>query len=174
MTEIYEQVIQKHNVLLTEAEKFRDELADMLNFDWRIRGRSGDTPRKRQLLAAFMHEAYFGKIALRDIALLCGYRSRERHSMVLYSVDKIRDFVSIGDKEIMPFYKQLKTVYRNFDFMEYKPEEEMVTYTHHLYRSQHERVKADAKKRNVSMASIVREALDVYYEDQLEKLPNQE
>lgn len=154
-----------------EAEQFRDELAEMLNFDWRVRGRSGSTPSKRHLLAAFMHEAYKGRISIKEIGAMCGYGAKNQHTMVLYAAQKIKDFVSVNDREIMPFYKQLRTVYRNFNFATFEPEEEMVHYTHHLYRSQHERIKADAKKCGVSMASIVRDAINVYYEDQLEKPP---
>ena len=121
--------------IIEEAERFRDELADVLNFqDWRTRGRSGEAPTRRQILSAFMYEAYNGKISVSKIAHLCGYRSKQRHTMIFYGVNKVKSLLSINDKKTVPLYRQARKVFREFEFKA-EPEKKREFLTKSVYIS---------------------------------------
>lgn len=158
-----------------EAEKFRDELAEMLNFDWRVRGGEKDKSTRRHLLVAFMYEAYQGQIGMRDIALMCGYRAKQRHVMVQYAVGKIKDLVSIGDKDVLPLYKQLRTVLREFNFEatkeEVPPELKTVRFDLFLKQWQYDLLKKQANKDGDSMSGIIRGLINEKYEYKIESEP---
>lgn len=149
--------------IILEAERFRDRLADALNIpNWRVRGRSGDMATRRQIMCAFIHEAYAGKISLNDIATMCGYASRSRHTLVLYAVKKITDFISTGDRIATPLYKQARGVYRTFEFTEKptKTETKRVSFCT-LTVEQRRYIEGEAAKRQVSMSQVIGECIDV-------------
>lgn len=114
----------KRTPLILEAQRFRDELAEVLNLqDWRHRGRwNTEKSIRRQIMSSFLLVAYTGRISLKDIGTLSGYSSKNRHASVKYNEKTLMNAISIEDPRVMPLYKQARTVYRNFEFVA-EPEE---------------------------------------------------
>ncbi len=148
-----------------EAREFRDKLADILNFkDWRIRGKSGDIPVRRQIMSAFLYEAYNGKLSLKTIGSLSGYRSRSRHTSVLFNVGKVNDDIVIGDAVTTPLYRQARKVFREFEFKAPIDKKEGFIYLSTAVRPEHKAaINNDASKAGCSASEVLRGILDDHY-----------
>lgn len=152
--------------LQEESELFRDEIAEILNLDWKERGRGGiGTAARRQILSAFLYEAYSGLIPLKQIGTLCGYVSRGRHTMILHNVRVVNDALSVRDKTVTPLYLQAKTVFRAFKFNEYEPikKERYRQFSIQIPVEQFKKLSSEAVDRDVSLSGVIRNSLDQYF-----------